>query len=491
MTPEQIARTHQFREGFELVDYGEVGLPIFRLTLEAITLAQRRLPTVQEFAMRCVSIGISSLSDVARTLGLKMDIVEVSAGALIDSGYAAYAPSTDDGPALRLTEAGEARLKNEIEEVPQDETLVIDYDAIQRVPIRLAAETVLRASDLKGIGAIELRPYPADAPPIAELSIPEIVKVIRRQSGDEFRRTVLALKRIGRRSNLFREAVALVYAAPKSDEIQIAFVVGGKPSEPLERAYARNGGPKKMGFVKAVATASNSKVLERLVGKDALKSVPSKDVIDEVRREEAEALSEVAEIEPAMKVLPARASRSAQATAALDAAMQRVALAKHTLNSFSIRPLACYEQDEILDEVLRKTKRSLFITSAGLQGSSLNGFRLREIDKLIEQHVDIQFKTYLTPSITPRGNQRYDPLVELTKRSERGGIRFGMMSQSDFFFLISDEELAVISNRPFFGEVTRRNSFLRVNGLVIRERGLIAHLRQLADGDAFKRGKSV
>ncbi|GBH28811.1 HipA domain-containing protein [Sphingobium xenophagum] len=43
MTPEDIARAHQFREGFELIDYGEVGLPIFRLTLDAVTLAQRRI----------------------------------------------------------------------------------------------------------------------------------------------------------------------------------------------------------------------------------------------------------------------------------------------------------------------------------------------------------------------------------------------------------------------------------------------------------------
>ena len=36
MTPEEVARKHQFREGFCLVDYSEVGLPIFRLTIEAV-----------------------------------------------------------------------------------------------------------------------------------------------------------------------------------------------------------------------------------------------------------------------------------------------------------------------------------------------------------------------------------------------------------------------------------------------------------------------
>jgi len=55
-----------------------------------------------------------------------------------------------------------------------------------------------------------------------------------------------------------------------------------------------------------------------------------------------------------------------------------------------------------------------------------------------------------------------------------------MMSQSDFFFLISDGELAVVSSRPFFGDVARRTSFSRVQGLVVRDRGLIERLAEIA-----------
>lgn len=302
---------------------------------------------------------------------------------------------------------------------------------------------------------------------------------------------MLALKRIGRRSNLFREAVALVYAATKGDDIQVASVVGGKPSEAHERAYAQHGGPKKMGFLKAIEAAPSAKALERVVGKDALRNGPSKNTIEEARKQEADALSEVAEIEPAVRVLPERARRSAEATVALDAAMQRAALAKHALNSFPLRPLACFEQEEILDDILGKTKRSLLLTSAGLQGSILNGFRLREIDNLISKGVTIHLRTYLTPSTTPRGGQRYDPLAELTRRAERSSLTLDMMSQSEFYFLISDGELAVISNRPFFGEVARRNSFTRVNGLVVRERSLVAHLHEIAISGMSRRTKSA
>ena len=83
MKPELVARKYQFREGVRLVDYGEVGLPIFRLTLEAVTMAHRSMPTIQEFAMRCISLGETREADIARMLGLKLDVVVGAMNALI------------------------------------------------------------------------------------------------------------------------------------------------------------------------------------------------------------------------------------------------------------------------------------------------------------------------------------------------------------------------------------------------------------------------
>jgi len=489
MTPEDIARIHQFREGFELIDYGEVGLPIFRLTLETVTLAQRRIPTIQEFAMRCAELDITSLTEIASTLGLKLDVVEASASALIDAGYATFVAGSGADRSIRLTEVGEARLKDAVEEMPQDETLVIDYDAILRRPMRLPAESVVRAADLRGYGAIEIRPYPAEPPSIRELSIPDVVKVVRRQGGDDFRRTVLALKRIGRRANFFREAVALVYAADKSNEVQVAFVLGEKASEAHERIYAGNGGPRKMGFAKSVEAAPSKKSLERLVGRDALRNMVGGEELALARKQEAEARLEVQSIEPAVAAIPRRARSDSEAANALDAARQRAALAKHVLNSYSIRPLACYEQQEILDEVLGNCQRSLLVTSAGLQASILNGFRLRELDERIANKVAVRVRTYLTPTDVPRGGQRYDPLTELTKRAQNGAMQLDMMSQTEFYYLIADEELAVISNRPFFGDASRRNGFTRVSGLVIRDRALVVDILAKAIGAGPKRGR--
>ena len=142
MTPEEVARAHQFRDGFSLVDYGEVGLPIFRLTIEAVTTAYRTLPTIQEFVMRCLYIGETREEDIARMLGLKLDVVCSATNILVSEGYVARQAAPADLQSFRLTEAGEVRLLQERLEVPQEEMLVIDYDGIRRTPVRLAGTSV-------------------------------------------------------------------------------------------------------------------------------------------------------------------------------------------------------------------------------------------------------------------------------------------------------------------------------------------------------------
>jgi hypothetical protein len=240
MTPELAARKYQFREGFHLVDYGEVGLPIFRLTLEAITMAPRFMPTIQEFAMRCLALGETNKADVANMLGLKLDIVVGAMNVLITEDYVTREPNSEGADTFHLTEAGELRLLSDRLEIPQEEMIVVDYDGIRRIPLRLTGESVVRPALLQGTGAVQIRPYPAEAPGVDDLAIPDISKVIRRQRSEDFRRTVLSLKRVVRRNNLFREGVALVYAADKSDEVQVAFVIDDKLSDAYELAPSRS-----------------------------------------------------------------------------------------------------------------------------------------------------------------------------------------------------------------------------------------------------------
>jgi hypothetical protein len=483
MMPELVARKYQFREGVRLVDYGEVGLPIFRLTLEAVTMAHRMMPTIQEFVMRCLSLGETRETDIARMLGLKIDVVMGAVNVLVSEGYVTRQPSDDASYSFGLTDAGLERLGKDREEVPQEEMIVIDYDAIRRVPVRLTGQSVVRAAELHGVGAVQIRPYPAEPPSVDELSVSDVSTVIRRQDGESFRRTLLAVKRIIRRNNLFREAVVLVFASDKSEEVQVAFAIDGRLWENYERAFVEHGGPRKMGFIRAVGESQSGRRLERLVGQALYRRMPDPLTLREVRTEEAEALLEAETVRPVASLVVGRARTSNPAVVALAAAEARLIASRHTLASFDVRSLACYEQIELLDVALREARGSLFITSAGIQRSIVNGTRLREFDLLLEAGVKIEIESFLSPQTEPRGGESYDPLAELSKRQAGGAITIRKGQQRDFFFLIQDEELAVISNRPFLGEVSRRTGFLRVEGIVTRRAAVVEEIRRIALGD--------
>ncbi len=478
MRADDVARHHQFREGFTLVDFAEVGLPVFRLTMEAVTTTFRSIPAIQEFVMRCMSLDEGDEAAIAGMLGLKVDLVEGAVNRLVSDGLATRTIEPGNEATFRLTETGERRLAEEREEVPQEEMLVIDYDGIRRMPIRLAGENVMRAADLKLHGAVEIRPYPAEPPSISELSIPDVSRVIRRQAGDEFRRTVLALKRNVRRNNVFREAVALIYAADRGGEVQVAFAIDGQLSEAHERAFAEHGGPRKMGFLKAINEGDGRKRLERAIGKDILSRSADPERLAEIRRADATAREEVRSILPAAEA--ASTGRGGPAAAALQAAKEKLSVARHAMGSMAVRQMAPFEQDELLDEALTNARRQLLITSAGIWPHIVNGYMLRELDRMTSERVEIDIATCIAPQLEGRNGDAYDPIAELAKRSKRQALRLLQIRQCEHYFLIQDDELAVVSNRPFLGDLQRRVGFQRVQGIVVRSRELVTEIRDIA-----------
>lgn len=486
MSPEEVARAYQFREGFTLVDYGEVGLPVFRLTIEAITTTQRSLPTIHEFVMRCLSLGEFREEPIARMLGLRSEVVVGAVNALVVEGLVARQSASSDLQSFGLTQAGEARLAVESIEVPQEEMLVIDYDGIRRVPIRLAGAAVVKAAELKSNDALEIRPYPAEAPAIDTLAIPDITRVVRRQRGEDFRRTVLALKRIVRRNNVFREAVALVFAADKGSEVQVAFAIDGKLSELHERAFAENGGPKKMGFLKALSESDAKNQIDAILGKQTAKAFPPRADIIALRRMQSDAEAEVRNTVTAAE----RGAKGNPASAAFAVAQENLAKVAAMLANYPVRPMEVYEQKDLLDEALVGAKTRLLITSNALSPILLHGGVLRQIDNLISLDVAVRIQIpAATRSNAGKYEVRYDPRSELAKRSWRGSPVLMEGQKRSIYFLVKDRDLAVVTNRPFFGDPFRRSGFVFVSGTVIRDPDMIEKLYQnLTEPAVRKRG---
>jgi len=107
MTPEDIARRFEQRQGYELIDYAEVALPLYRLSIDAVTMLHREIPPIKEFVMRSIEAGLDDSKVVSGFLGLDEATVHTTFAQLESEKYA----TTPDGSSATLTERGREILK--------------------------------------------------------------------------------------------------------------------------------------------------------------------------------------------------------------------------------------------------------------------------------------------------------------------------------------------------------------------------------------------
>ena len=69
MIAEKIAQRFAFdRPGYILIDFLEVGLPVYRLSLLAAFLEERPLPALHEFVLRTAQVGLRTDQEISQFL---------------------------------------------------------------------------------------------------------------------------------------------------------------------------------------------------------------------------------------------------------------------------------------------------------------------------------------------------------------------------------------------------------------------------------------
>jgi hypothetical protein len=496
MNPLQAARYFDVRESFDLVDYAEVGLPVFRLTVEAVTLARLEMPTLHEFVLRSLLIGEANAGGIARLLGLAEDVVEDALAALAYDKCVvlAQSPAVGDSRADSLDEVALAPKSYEVtdtglkkmregERSPRDEPLVFDYDGIRRHPVALGTESVRRPKDLAQDGAIQIRPYPADAPDVSELSSVGVARVVRRRSGKGFERGILAFRRIARRENLFRPAVGLLYQSRATDEVQIAFVLGDQLAQDYEIEFAKHGGAKKPGLIRNAVGDRAS--LRAFLGPERSAEVAHGDLLSRLRANVTLATREHAAIRARLERLRQKPTLKTSEEQDLAFVEQSLRAARADLDALPLRGLAPYEQGELLIEALESAKRRLYISSADIAPDRADGSVLRRLNERLNDRVDVRIDTSVPLSAEPKGARgSFELGVELwLGAQQRRNLTLGQRPEghTSLYFLIKDEDLAIVTNRPFLGGRGRPLSFIPTVGIVTRRPEIVADIANLID----------
>jgi hypothetical protein len=388
-SPEDIARRHAMRPGFRLVDYAEVGLPIYRLFLEAFFLAKKQVPPVAEFVLKAIDAGLKSPEEIGVFLGLEAPIVNDAFATLVqtDDIYLA-APPGSRTQVLSLTPKGRQTLEGAKLVVPEERSITIDFDGLLRRPIPYQG-WLLKSRELKDAGIKEIPPFPQKRPEAGDLKVREIKDVLRQSGGAlESARELLGVKAVERRELFFQPALALVYKAKDSDDVQVAFAIGGRLNFEHEEAFARSNGPKKVGIIQAV---SASVVAEPIPDQ----SPPDLPVL-EATDEQVEALKQLtskaqAELEDARQAAGAAVSAEdrKKAEERLCAASEQLSRAKIQLDTFPVRGLDVYEHPALLERALRESRERLMIISPWITPEVVNDTFISNLERLLARKVSV------------------------------------------------------------------------------------------------------
>jgi hypothetical protein len=248
MNLDEIASGFDDRPGFNLVDLEEVGLPVYRLTSTVLTLQPKTHSPIEEFVLRAVEAGLSSLEDISGFLGISRSIVEATASLLIKDDDLLAA-----GGNLRLTRKSERTLAGERLVRPREQSLVFRYDGLTRRPIRMDDLRLWEPRDLKERGIREIRAFPPRRPKPEEIRGDELQAVLRSPAQiAESATQILQVKTISRAYANFIPALALIFRRASGSEVQVAFAIDGRLSQDHERAFAECDGPVRMGITAGI-----------------------------------------------------------------------------------------------------------------------------------------------------------------------------------------------------------------------------------------------
>ncbi|MEG4584708.1 hypothetical protein QUA54_05565 [Microcoleus sp. MOSTC5] len=394
LTPEELRR-YDNRTGFDLVSCKEVGLPVYKITVQALTQLRKPIPPIEEYVLKAINASLSSEVDIAGFLGLEPSIIrDAMINLRMSEDIDLIAPDGSLMQVWKLTKKGEGTLRDAKIIVPEERTFDINFDGLLRCPRwygRLESR-LLKQKDLRNQEIIEIEPSPKKPPELSDLKLKDVDAIIRQIEGAskaKFKqdRDLLALKAIERRQRFFQPALLLIYKAKDSDDIQVAFAIDGVLSNEHEAAFARANGVKKLRLLEALRESAPRKLAEEVLGHEFVAQAPL---------QEAEAVKE--EVSSAQAKIDTDRNSVAEAETDEDKAAleqkiieqeQEIEILKQRLNSFQISYLEVYDHPEILKQAIQDSQKRLMIISPWIRANVVKKQFIEQLEKLLKCNIQL------------------------------------------------------------------------------------------------------
>lgn len=419
MNPEDVARLFDDRPGFNLVDFEEVGLPVYRLTSIVLTLQAKAYSPIEEFVLRTIESGLTTVEELVGFLGISTTIIEATASNLIKDDELIAEP---DGT-LRLTRKSERVLAGESHIRPREQSLVFRYDGLTRRPISSEESRFWEPRDLRERGIREIRPFPPKRPNPQDIRGDELQAVLPRQSQlGEPTVQILQVKSISRAAANFIPAVALIYRRASGSDVQVGFSIDGRLSREHEDAFAASDGPARMGITAAI-----------------LNSQSAQDGLD---------VSSVVKV-PTIEAYGAQAARQkafANLRRQIEAKDGNVSERNSSGSSTPLRPevemIAVYDHPPLLRSAIKESQRRLIIISPWITDAVVDRPFLQELTARLEGGLNVYIGYGLGEE-----DRVPDAVKKLEKLSTSyNNLRFVRLGDTHAKVLIKDDDWLVTTS---------------------------------------------
>jgi hypothetical protein len=475
MSKEEIARKFQhLKPTFHLADQVPVGLPIYSVTIRALTISRKPIPPIDEFVLKCIDRGLHSSAQISEFLGLDETVIKSTLINLAQMDCIALIPKPHTrSQILRLTRKGHTTLQTAEMEEPEEREFKLHYDGLLRKAAWYERFQTLRYDELREKDLFEIQVYPPKRPQLSDLEVRDVERIVRALGNpDRRRRDLLAIKKIERVQKLFIPALALAYVTDGATDIQVAFLVDEKLSIEHELAYAKMDGPKKQAIDKGI----KSSIAEGQVADELRRELGIRE--DEVSQAEAEVASALLAAEQCEARLESAEDETEKETlklklAELEASKQQ---AEAAVRALPIRNLYTFDHPPLLEEALSHTKERLMIISPWIKANVVDKDFLDKLEALLKRNVGVfigyGIREQPTANLDPQHQAAREQLSHLA--GKYSNFRFKRLGDTHAKILIKDNDFGVVSSfnwLSFKGDPNR--TFRDEQGLKVQDKDFI------------------
>lgn len=454
---EVLEEASSARAGYELASFKEAGLPVYLLTVRVLTLEHKPLSPIDEGVLKAVTAGLDTPDDISAFLGLSSNVLTPVFAGLNTLELISYIRAVDEGkPKVLVTSKGRIALTEAATITPQERTLKICLDAINRRLLFINPIALYKPRDMRELGYFEIPTGVSKRPEVEDIPLEDFNRVLARKlAGRENTGDLLAVRRIERRELTYLPCVMLFYRSlAQPSEVDVAFWREDGPSLEHEARFRELGG-------------------HELVGAKLLSNAQT-----ELAPEVIEQVADYSSILPIISV------RKDVSTGNVSESVKTASNAFAEAAGETIQSILCHEHPGLLKKALLSSKKRLLIISPWIRHQVVNWEFVASLEALLRQGVDVYIGYGLEDgegggrgtdaarnkiAITPAAEKDLKQLVERYKN-----FRFVFVGNTHRKTLVSDDAFAVITSfnwLSFKGDP--RDKPRDESGVVIRKKAYV------------------